>query len=71
MNSKRPICAHNCLLDICFILENFVSRLPDDVQAFKTLVQESFSVIFDTKLICLKSEIVRGLFESTWLDKVF
>ena len=68
--SNVPICGHNCFLDILFLFNSFVEPLPEEVATFKSRFQLLFNDVFDTKLICSKSEYLRNVFDNTWLDKV-
>ena len=39
------------LLDLCFIINQFIAPLPETLKEFKSLVNGSLPYIYDTKLI--------------------
>lgn len=48
---KKPIIAHNSMLDIFHLYSQFVDRLPEDVSLGKKMISSVFPTILDTKLI--------------------
>ncbi|CAG8465012.1 2479_t:CDS:10 [Scutellospora calospora] len=49
VQSKKPLVGHNCLLDICQVIHQFWSDLPEKLKDWKKLVHGLFEVIIDTK----------------------
>lgn len=68
--SKKPIIAHNCLLDIMYLTNQFFQELPEDYGEFKKLIHEKFPNIIDTKFIA-NSEKFKEIFSSTVLNDVY
>lgn len=50
-DSKKVVVGHNMLLDLCYIVNQFVAPLPEDYSDFKSLVHSTFPNIIDTKLM--------------------
>ncbi|XP_044754836.1 pre-piRNA 3'-exonuclease trimmer-like [Coccinella septempunctata] len=48
---KKPIIAHNALMDILILITNFEGNLPSRYEDFKKLTMELFPIVFDTKHI--------------------
>lgn len=48
---KKPIIAHNALMDILILITNFQGKLPDTYEDFKQLTTKLFPNLFDTKHI--------------------
>ncbi|KAI7872161.1 ribonuclease H-like domain-containing protein [Spinellus fusiger] len=59
--SKKILVGHNVLLDLCHIINQFITPLPDNFYDFKTLVHELFPNIVDTKHLCTASDELRAL----------
>lgn len=68
--SKKLIIAHNCLLDIMYLVTQCYQELPEDYDAFKKLVHEHFPNIIDTKFIA-NNEKFKDIFSSTVLNDVY
>ena len=49
--SKKPVVGHNMLLDLCFMINQFVAPLPETLYEFKSLLNNNFPNICDTKLM--------------------
>lgn len=60
---KKPIIAHNALMDILVLITNFEGNLPNTYEDFKKLTTKLFPVIFDTKHIYydFKRKIPEGI----------
>jgi hypothetical protein len=50
--TQCPIIGHNMMLDLCHIIQKFITPLPDTLEQFKKLVSKLFPVIIDTKVCC-------------------
>ena len=50
-DSKKVVVGHNMLLDLCYIINQFVAPLPEDYSDFKSLVSRTFPNVVDTKLM--------------------
>lgn len=49
--SKKLVVAHNCLLDLMFLLQQCFEQLPADYNEFKAITHRIFPNIIDTKFI--------------------
>ena len=49
--SKKVVVGHNMLLDLCHVLHQFVTPLPEEYSDFKSLVGKTFPSVIDTKLM--------------------
>ncbi|KAG5676597.1 hypothetical protein PVAND_006420 [Polypedilum vanderplanki] len=67
--SKKPIVAHNCLLDFFYILTQCFEDLPENYNDFKKLIHRIFPNIIDTKFIA-HSDHLKEFFSSTVLNQV-
>ena len=52
VESGKIIVGHNMLLDLCHIVHQFFTHLPNDYLEFKTLIHGLFPSLLDTKVIC-------------------
>lgn len=52
VESGKTIVGHNMLLDLCHIVHQFFTQLPNDYLEFKTLIHGLFPRLLDTKVIC-------------------
>ncbi|XP_076764072.1 poly(A)-specific ribonuclease PARN [Xylocopa sonorina] len=52
VKARKLIVGHNMLLDICHIFHQFFDELPKQYEDFKSLVNQLFPRVLDTKLIC-------------------
>ncbi|XP_070166394.1 poly(A)-specific ribonuclease PARN [Polyergus mexicanus] len=52
VESGKIIVGHNMLLDLCHIVHQFFTPLPNDYLEFKTLIHDLFPSLLDTKVIC-------------------
>ena len=55
VENKKLIIGHNMLLDIIFILRQFIVDLPSTLEEFKSTVSSFFPFIIDTKLMASKT----------------
>eukprot|EP00474_Spongospora_subterranea_P007367 CRZ07825.1 hypothetical protein [Spongospora subterranea] len=69
--SKVPLVMHNGLLDAMFLVRTFMEPLADSLPEFKSQCRRLLPNIYDSKLICSKSEYLRSKFASFWLEKVY
>lgn len=68
--SKKPLVAHNCMLDLCHLYGKFVGPLPHEYAEFKAQLNTIYPVIYDTKYLCLLLEEVKEL-QGTSLSELF
>ncbi|EFN61018.1 Poly(A)-specific ribonuclease PARN [Camponotus floridanus] len=52
VESEKIIVGHNMLLDLCHIVHQFFTPLPNDYIEFKILIHNLFPSLLDTKVIC-------------------
>jgi hypothetical protein len=52
--SKKPIIGHNCFLDLLYLYQGLVGRLPENYFEFKSLLKRSGNTFYDTKYIATK-----------------
>ncbi|KAK3912234.1 Pre-piRNA 3'-exonuclease trimmer [Frankliniella fusca] len=49
VQSKKPIIAHNCILDLMIMHKQFYCSLPKSYQDFKNNIHSLFPIVYDTK----------------------
>jgi hypothetical protein len=67
INAKKPLIGHNCMYDIIFVYNQFISKLPATYPQFIESWNKLFPFTFDNKVLAYKS----GLFDNTTLGKLF
>lgn len=60
-NTRKPIVGHNAMLDLLYVCQHFHQKLPDSWQNFKTMVNEFFPIVYDTKHIAQSSPLATEL----------
>ena len=68
--SRKPLVAHNCMLDFCHLFGKLAEPLPHEYSEFKRKLNALFPTIYDTKYLCLTVEAVKEL-QSTSLSDLF
>ncbi|KAF9428389.1 hypothetical protein BGZ94_002567 [Podila epigama] len=63
----KPIVGHNIVIDLAYILAQFVGPLPPTVQGYKKMIHETFPIILDTKYISYTAPHLQGLAYETSL----
>ena len=74
--AKKPTIGHNMLYDLLYFMSALHGRLPDTLDEYKTLVNETFPLLFDTKhiqnnLTDIREAIEAGPRESNCLEGLF
>ncbi|XP_072749603.1 poly(A)-specific ribonuclease PARN isoform X2 [Anoplolepis gracilipes] len=64
VESGKIIVGHNMLLDLCHIVHQFFTPLPDDYLEFKTLIHNLFPSLLDTKVICQSQQFKEHIISS-------
>ncbi|KAI9241187.1 MAG: ribonuclease H-like domain-containing protein [Podila humilis] len=57
----KPIAGHNIVIDLAYILAQFVGPLPPTVHGYKQMIHNTFPTILDTKYISYSSPALQGL----------
>lgn len=68
--SKKLVVAHNCLLDLMFLLQQCFEPLPADYNEFKTITHRIFPNIIDTKFIGM-SDKFKEMIPKTVLNRMY
>ncbi|KAJ6643112.1 Poly(A)-specific ribonuclease PARN, partial [Pseudolycoriella hygida] len=55
--TKKLIVGHNMLLDVIYIMKQFVGPISNKLQEFKTKTHKTFPNLLDTKYMCTDDEI--------------
>ncbi|KAG0249642.1 hypothetical protein BG011_009056 [Mortierella polycephala] len=63
---KKPIVGHNIVVDLAYILAQFVGPLPPTVDGYKKMIHDTFPIVMDTKYVSYTADALRGLaYDST------
>ncbi|KAF9946844.1 hypothetical protein BGZ72_011095 [Mortierella alpina] len=57
----KPIVGHNIVIDLAYILAQFVGPLPPTMEEYKKMVHETFPTVMDTKYVSYTAEALRGM----------
>jgi poly(A)-specific ribonuclease len=49
VEAKKPLVGHNCLLDICHIIQHFWDDLPESVEGWRKMMLQLWDRVIDTK----------------------
>ncbi|KAG0282912.1 hypothetical protein BGZ96_012719 [Linnemannia gamsii] len=58
---KKPIVGHNIVVDLAYILAQFVGPLPPTVEGYKKMIHKTFPTVMDTKYVSYTANALRGL----------
>ncbi|KAF9119858.1 hypothetical protein BGW39_011861 [Mortierella sp. 14UC] len=58
---KKPIVGHNIVVDLAYILAQFVGPLPPTVEEYKKMVHKTFPTVMDTKYVSYTANALKGL----------
>ncbi|KAG0295944.1 hypothetical protein BGZ98_001170 [Dissophora globulifera] len=62
----KPIVGHNIVVDLAYILAQFVGPLPQTMEGYKRMIHQTFPIVIDTKYVSYTAEVLRGLaYDST------
>ncbi|KAK6501603.1 hypothetical protein TWF481_009438 [Arthrobotrys musiformis] len=56
MELKKPIVGHNLFTDLIYMHHMFIGELPEDINDFRTFLQQNFSLIIDTKFLAINDD---------------
>ncbi|CAO3593925.1 unnamed protein product [Absidia cylindrospora] len=70
-DANCPVVIHNGMYDICHTVDQFWQHLPDQVLDFKTVVNDMWSNLVDTKYMAEFHPILRNCFSSSVLGTLF
>ncbi|KAF9178538.1 hypothetical protein BGZ51_007610 [Haplosporangium sp. Z 767] len=63
---KKPIVGHNIVIDLAYILAQFVGPLPPTLEEYKKMIHDTFPIVMDTKYVSYTADALRGLaYDST------
>ncbi|KAF9139316.1 hypothetical protein BG015_002067 [Linnemannia schmuckeri] len=58
---KKPIVGHNIVVDLAYILAQFVGPLPPTVEGYKKMIHKTFPTVMDTKYVSYTANALKGL----------
>ncbi|KAF9901404.1 hypothetical protein EC991_006203 [Linnemannia zychae] len=58
---KKPIVGHNIVVDLAYILAQFVGPLPQTVEGYKKMIHKTFPTVMDTKYVSYTANALKGL----------
>ncbi|KAF8933437.1 hypothetical protein BGZ47_010872 [Haplosporangium gracile] len=58
---KKPIVGHNIVVDLAYILAQFVGPLPATVEGYKKMIHKTFPTVMDTKYVSYTANALKGL----------
>ncbi|KAF9124645.1 hypothetical protein BGX30_000851 [Mortierella sp. GBA39] len=58
---KKPIVGHNIVVDLAYILAQFVGPLPPTVEGYKKMIHKTFPTVMDTKYVSYTANALQGL----------
>ncbi|KAF9584686.1 hypothetical protein BGW38_005583, partial [Lunasporangiospora selenospora] len=59
--SQKPIVGHNIVVDLAYILAQFVGPLPETMEGYKKMIHDNFPTVIDTKYIGSTAIALKGL----------
>ncbi|KAF9347157.1 hypothetical protein BGX26_001341 [Mortierella sp. AD094] len=59
--SGKPIVGHNIVVDLAYILAQFVGPLPPTMEGYKKMIHRTFPTVIDTKYVSYSADVLRGL----------
>ncbi|KAG0223542.1 hypothetical protein BGW42_005820 [Actinomortierella wolfii] len=64
--SKKPIVGHNIVIDLAYILAQFVGPLPHTIDEYKQMIHANFPTVIDTKYLSTTASDLKGfVFDSS------
>ncbi|KAF9570497.1 hypothetical protein EC968_001771 [Mortierella alpina] len=57
----KPIVGHNIVVDLAYILAQFVGPLPPTMEEYKKMIHNTFPNVMDTKYVSYTAEALRGM----------
>ncbi|KAF9273753.1 hypothetical protein BGZ68_001241 [Mortierella alpina] len=57
----KPIVGHNIVIDLAYILAQFVGPLPPTMEEYKKMIHDTFPNVMDTKYVSYTAEALRGM----------
>ncbi|KAF9166012.1 hypothetical protein DFQ26_008858 [Actinomortierella ambigua] len=66
--SKKPIVGHNIVIDLAYILAQFVGPLPDSMEGYKQMIHATFPTVIDTKYLGAAANDLKGIVFDTTLQ---
>ena len=69
IKAKKPIVGHHFSLDLGFIINQFVTEMPETYAEYQEVVKSLFPTIFDTKYVATQS-ILKDKFGGTNLERI-
>ncbi|KAF9109326.1 hypothetical protein BGX27_007748 [Mortierella sp. AM989] len=59
--SRKPIVGHNIVVDLAYILAQFVGPLPPTMKGYKEMIHRTFPIVIDTKYVSYSADSLKGL----------
>ncbi|KAI8596119.1 ribonuclease H-like domain-containing protein [Dissophora ornata] len=57
----KPIVGHNVVIDLAYILSQFVGPLPPTMEEYKLMIHQTFPTVIDTKYISIAADCLKDL----------
>ncbi|KAF9363545.1 hypothetical protein BGX34_003836 [Mortierella sp. NVP85] len=57
----KPIVGHNIVIDLAYILAQFVGPLPSTMEGYKRMIHHTFPIVMDTKYVSYAANPLKGL----------
>ncbi|KAG0196960.1 hypothetical protein BGX28_009526 [Mortierella sp. GBA30] len=57
----KPIVGHNIVVDLAYILAQFVGPLPPTMEEYKRMIHRTFPTVMDTKYVSYTAAALRGM----------
>lgn len=64
-SSGKLIVGHNIMMDLCFLVHQFVAPLPESLQGFKQILNQYLPHICDTKLMATTTPLKEDIVDSS------
>ncbi|KAI7820774.1 ribonuclease H-like domain-containing protein [Gamsiella multidivaricata] len=57
----KPIVGHNIVIDLAYILAQFVGPLPPTMEGYKEMIHRTFPTVMDTKYVSYTANALKGM----------
>ena len=64
-SSRKPVVGHNLMMDLCFLVNQFITPLPESLKEFKNILKENLPYICDTKLMANTAPLKEDIADSS------
>ncbi|KAI8363294.1 ribonuclease H-like domain-containing protein [Mortierella sp. GBAus27b] len=63
--SRKPIVGHNIVIDLAYILAQFVGPLPMTMEGYKRMIHHTFPIVMDTKFVSTVPPVQSHAYDSS------